>query len=51
MGAASPPLVLDVGAYCGGSALRLAGCLPGAPLFQFTDGCFLKWWHPQNTLK
>jgi len=33
MGAASPPLVLDVGAYCGGSALRLAGCLPGTPLF------------------
>jgi len=33
MGATSPPLVLDVGAYCGGSALRLAGCLPGAPLF------------------
>eukprot|EP00434_Breviolum_minutum_P016627 symbB.v1.2.014659.t1/scaffold1077.1/size139779/6 len=30
MGATSPPLVLDVGAYCGGSALRLAGCLPGA---------------------
>ena len=39
----SPGVVLDVGAYCGGSALRLAQHLPGGPL------CFLQSLPPNQT--